>query len=163
MAVYFNLAANFETSEKDAKEFVNYFSKKKIILSDGNTVPLEGSFTKLENNEFIAVVYPEKMSMGSPMGSNYALLEKPFDEEIDKWFYHELKEFPFFSYAFFGGEAYDTFLDISFTTEILKGPHFPWKGLVVKSEFWNKMGKPNLYKPFCDGYLWIPKVFGNFC
>lgn len=93
------------------------------------------------------------MNMGSPMGSNYALLRKPFDEEIDKWFYNELKKVLPFRYAFFGGEVYDTFLDIALTAEILKDPNFPWKGLIVRFEFWGKMGKPNLYEPFCDGYI----------
>lgn len=33
MAVYFNLAANFGTSEEDAKEFVDYFSNLITVQS----------------------------------------------------------------------------------------------------------------------------------
>ena len=100
------------------------------------------------------------MSINSPLGSNYALCEKPFAEEIDKFLYDQLKKAPHFRYAFFGREAYDTFFDISGSLP-LEDSNFPWKGLVINFEVWEEMGKPNLYEPFCDGYLWIPKIFGD--
>jgi hypothetical protein len=136
MAVYWDLGLVARTSE-EAEACAEYFGRKPLTVG-GRQVPLDVSRAEIPDGWLIGV-WPRGMSYASPRGDDAALTEESTRALIAATFDEWLREAPPFRAAYFGGEAYDAFLDDPLS-EVL-GPD-GFEGLVVDTAAWEAMGRP---------------------
>ena len=134
MAVYWNLGLVAQTEEQ-AEACAEFFSRKELILGE-QRVPLDVSRGKGLDG-WLVCVWPRGMSYGSPKGNDPRLTADDARVKIAGVFDAWLREAPVFKAAYFGGEAFDRFLDEPIS-EIVGVD-----GLVVDEATWISLGRPS--------------------
>lgn len=140
MAVYWNLGLVARTQE-EAEACAEFFRRKRLKI-DAQEVPLDVSKVSPLTEKadgWLLCVWPRGMSSGSPIENDPRLTEADARAHISRVFDEWLREAPPFMAAFFGGEAYDIFLDGPLS-EVLEPDGF--EGLVVDTPTWETMGRP---------------------
>jgi hypothetical protein len=142
MAVYFNLGLVART-QNDADACIAFFRARPLVL-DGATIELE-TCSHARDVDVLVGVWPKGMSYASPHGDDRRLTTDAAQRFIALWFEAALIEAPPFAAAFFGGEAYDYFLDEPYEPlheqlgGYVDGFH---TGLYVDAALWEALGRP---------------------
>lgn len=152
MAIYYFLALECGSIKNDSINLCNYFKGKNLNLSDGTQVQLLASTLMDEIGKWWVEVYPEGASYGSPMGSDYRLLDY-FTGELTRGLYNLLKKAPSFRYAIAGHEVEFFVLYNELEGYIKEGAY---EGFILSRELWLSFNKQKNFKYFSDGYVWYP-------
>lgn len=145
MAVYWNLGLLANT-EEEAAACAEFFARQELFLG-ALRVPLDVSRGKGPEGWLVSV-WPRGMSYGSPMGNDPRLTADDARLEIAGRFDAWLCDAPPFKAAYFGGEAFDRFLDEP-VSEIVGV-----EGLVVDEPTWVSLGRPIEAQSFHAGRYW---------
>jgi len=148
MALLFELAIEFGKNKLLADTSVNHFKGVKFKLSDGleselRTYRLEDP----EDNSWLCV-YPTGLSKSGVCSEDDARQMT----EAAAHLYRLLKTAPDFRYAIVGVEV-EFF---RFESEINELNDVDYDGVVLSIEFWDKVGKPENFIQFREGYYWRP-------
>lgn len=159
MAVYYDMGAHFE-SEVDANAFRDYWDGVEIELSNGEHVPFHAR-AEFAQERWCVGVFLKGMSISSPTGDNDKLLQLPYRDEVVDFIFTRLKTSPTFTYAMFGGECAESIMYDDFHDELLQEPDWPYEGLVMRTTFWDELGKPDGFEAFVEGFVWrgVPRLF----
>ncbi|MFX0072039.1 MAG: tetratricopeptide repeat protein [Candidatus Hermodarchaeota archaeon] len=152
MAVYYFLVVECGPNEESSLIVYEYFKDKILTLSDGSKVPLMGSSIQDETNNWWVNILPERVSYGSPMGSNYRLVDY-FTGEITRELYSLLKNAPPFRYALAGFEI-EFFILFKELEECVEDGCY--EGLILSKQVWKDFGRNQLFKQFSKNYMWHP-------
>jgi hypothetical protein len=136
VAVYFNLGLSTRTRE-EADACASYFESLRLVVA-GAEVPIEVSVTERPDG-FLVSGWPRGMSYASPRGDDRRLTTDAARATIARTFDAWLRDAPPFRAAFFGGEAYDFFLDDGL--EIVREGGF--QGLFVDEATWESLNRPS--------------------
>jgi hypothetical protein len=150
MAVYWNLGL-FTRTREASEACAAFFQDKRLVLN-GLDVPLDVSKSERPDGWLIGV-WPQGMSYGSPMGNDPRLTTDDARAEIARVFDEWLLEAPPFAAAFFGGEAFDSFLDG--ISDLLAPEGF--SGLVIDEETWTSLGQPAAAQSVGNGRFAWPR------
>ncbi len=150
MAVYWNLGLCARTSA-DADACIVFFRKRRLVLDDVE-VALEVHCSE-RADEWLVGVWPRGMSHGSPSGSDPRLTTDDAHARIARIFDQWLREAPPFRAAFFGGEAFDFFLD---DAESIDAEGI--RGLVIDEAMWVSLGRPPSAEPAGPGRFAWPRT-----
>ena len=150
MALLFELAIEFGKNTLLADTAVNHFKGVKFKLSDGLESELKTyRLEDCEDNSWLCV-YPTGLSKSGVCSNNDARQMM----EAAKYLYSLLKTAPDFRYAIVGVEV-EFF---RYESEINELDDVDYGGVVLSMEFWDKVGKPEHFIPFREGYYWRPYI-----
>ena len=136
MAIYYFLAVECGLKEIDSVNLCNYFKDKTFSLTDGTIISLNSANLQDETGNWWAEILPDKVSYGSPMGSDYRLVDY-FIGEITQQLYALLKNAPYFRYALAGFEL-ELFLLYKDLKECLNDGCY--EGMILSKELWKEFG-----------------------
>jgi hypothetical protein len=149
VAVYFNLGLSARTRE-GADACAAFFASRRLVVGDAE-IEIEVSVTERPDG-FLVSAWPRGMSYASPRGDDRRLTTDEARGTIERAFDEWLCEAPPFRAAFFGGEAYDFFLDDEIAKVLEDGG---FAGLFVDNETWESLGRPAEAKLVAPGrYAW---------
>lgn len=157
MGWFFSLSAEFGSNKTDAENFALYFDKTTFVLSNQQkffcSVP--GGFLKQGGKEanLWCMVCPTKIN-----GEDIDIYkDKQQMRELVPLLYQHLRSAPLFRFALVGIEVDKciTYEELISDNLILQKPE-KFSGLVVSQEIWRKLGSPNSFVSFREGYFWIP-------
>lgn len=107
---------------------------------------------KDKTNNWWAEIFPEGVSIGSPMGSNYRLYDY-FIPEITQGLYKLLKNAPPFRFAIAGHEV-EFFVYYEDLEKEIQEEY--WEGLIISEKIWRIFNEPENFTSFSEGYMWHP-------
>jgi hypothetical protein len=149
MAWIFSLSAECGLDESKAKRFAQYFEGVTWTLSNGHQCQCRTDIFQDIDENWWCRIWPDNISEIGIESPESAYLMT----ELGIIFYQHLRTASEFRYALVGVEV-DEFRIYS---ELLQdSSELSIPGLVLADEVWQALGLSSAYRPFSQGYVWLP-------
>lgn len=163
---YHWMLASYHRNNDSAMLFKSSINLKPIMLTSGVEVSSFGISIDEEDESIVCSLIPRILKEGfgleslNPHGGPCDKKELQDLKDVETELFRRIKEMPSNlcgDYIAMGTEAGSWLGHSEMLARGLQGNiDERYQGLVVRTEFWNDMNNPKIFKPFSDGLMWVP-------